>query len=269
MTTQTPTPAFGTELKRWRQHRRFSQLDLAVHASVSQRHLSFLETGRSRPSPEMIEHLSIVLEIPLRARNDLLGAAGFAAVYRDEPLDSPELANVRSSLQTLVDAHDPYPAYVVDRCWNLMLANTAAVALTGLLVPPEALFTLGTNVLQLFLHPDGARSVVTNWAQTTSVLLDRLAGECSANPNDTELLELYNEVSAYPGVSDAIQSELTTDKSDFLTAIHVRSGGHDLHLYTAISNLLGPSHVALEELRLETLLPANKETAEALRELAR
>ncbi|MEE9414823.1 MAG: helix-turn-helix transcriptional regulator [Acidimicrobiales bacterium] len=191
---------FGTELKRWRQHRRYSQLDLANRAEVSQRHLSFLETGRSRPSPEMIEHLSVALDVPLRARNALFELAGFASAYSEEPLDGDALAQVRQGLETLVLAHDPFPAYVIDRSWNLLIANTSAVLLTGLLLPQDSGMELAGNVLRLFMHPGGARSSVANWVEAATVLLERLSAECAANPTDDQLAELFDEIVGYEGV---------------------------------------------------------------------
>lgn len=202
MPIQTDLSLFGAELKRWRMQRRYSQLELAGIAAVSQRHLSFLETGRSRPSAEMIEHLSVVLEIPLRARNALLKTAGFADAYTEESLDGSALAQIRHSLETLVEAHDPFPAYVVDRTWNLLIANTAAALLTSLLVPTDAALTLGGNVLRLLLHPDGARGTVVNWPQAAAVLVGRLKAECDANPADAALRDIHSEVMGYPGVGE-------------------------------------------------------------------
>jgi transcriptional regulator with XRE-family HTH domain len=257
---------FGSELKRWRRHRRYSQLELANRASVSQRHLSFLETGRSRPSAEMIEHLSIVLDVPLRARNALFNAAGFADAYSEKPLDGPDLAQVREGLVALVEAHDPFPAYVIDRCWNLLLANTAAATLTSLLLDPEHALALGGNVLRLFLHPDGARSRVPNWAQSAAVLVERFSAERAADPTDTGLAELHDEIMGYPGVAE-LAPVAVQPTTRFLTEIHIAADGVDLRLYTTIASLAAAWDVTLEELRLETLLPADVETAEALRRL--
>ncbi len=257
---------FGTELKRWRQHRRYSQLDLANRAEVSQRHLSFLETGRSRPSPEMIEHLSVALDVPLRARNALFELAGFASAYSEEPLDGDALAQVRQGLETLVLAHDPFPAYVIDRSWNLLIANTSAVLLTGLLLPQDSGMELAGNVLRLFMHPGGARSSVANWVEAATVLLERLSAECAANPTDDQLAELFDEIVGYEGV-DALAEAASSPTVPFLTSIHVLTESVDLRLYTAISSLAGAGDVTLEELRLETLLPADQHTADELRRL--
>ena len=250
MPIHTDPTLFASELKRWRHHRRFSQLQLANQAQVSQRHLSFLENGRSRPSPEMVEHLSIVLGVPLRARNALLNAAGFANAYSEEPLQGAALAQIRGTLHTLVEAHNPYPAYIVDRSWNLLDANTAAANLTALLLGNDTALELASNVLRLFLHPDGARHAVTNWPEAAAVLVERLATEC-AN---------------YPGVTTRPGRVATAN--GLLTAIDIDTEQITLRLYTTISSLAASGDVTLEELRLETLLPADHETAEALRLLA-
>ena len=265
MPIQTDPALFASELKRWRHHRRYSQLQLANQAQVSQRHLSFLENGRSRPSAEMVEHLSIVLAIPLRARNALLNAAGFADAYSEEPLQGVALAQIRSTLHTLVEAHNPYPAYIVDRAWNLLDANTAAANLTALLLGKEPSLELATNVLRLFLHPDGARHAVTNWHEAAAVLVERLASECANCPGDPNMRALYNEVTSYPDVTT--RPDRTASSNGLLTAIEIEMDGISLRLYTTISSLAATGDVTLEELRLETLLPADDETAEALRVL--
>lgn len=267
MPLRTEHTLFGAELKRWRHHRRYSQLELASVAAISQRHLSFLETGRSRPSPEMVEHLSVVLDIPLRARNSLLNTAGFADAYSEEPLDGPALADVRASLETLVEAHNPFPAYVVDRGWNLLISNTAATRLTGYLVPMDTAVAIGGNVLRLFLHPDGVRNSVVNWPQAAAVLIERLTAECTANPTDTELSSLFAEVTSYDGVNDLRREAAYPSTSSLLTDIHIKTDAVDLRLYTTISTLAAAADITLQELRLETLLPADPETAQTLRQL--
>lgn len=267
MPIHTDPALFASELKRWRHHRRYSQLQLANTAQVSQRHLSFLENGRSRPSPEMVEHLSIVLGVPLRARNALLNAAGFADAYSEEPLDGVALSHIRGALHTLVEAHNPYPAYIVDRSWNLLDANTAAANLTAVLLGDETALELAGNVLRLFLHPDGARHAVTNWPEAAAVLVERLATECSAYPGDAEMRALYDEVTSYPGVTTRRRGH-AAPTTGLLTSIDIETDEMSLRLFTTISSLAATSDVTLEELRLETLLPADNGTAEALRLLA-
>lgn len=267
MSNRTDPNAFGVELKRWRRQRRMSQLELASLASVSQRHLSFLETGRSRPSSEMVEHLGLALDAPLRGRNGMRHAAGFAPAYTEEPLDGSALSQIRESLETLVEAHDPFPAYVVDRMWNLRIANTAAARLTGLLLPSDSALALAGNVLRMFLHPDGARGVVVNWPEAAATMVERLGAECEANPADRELVALFEEVMGYEGVAALGPVAGRPSERSLLAEIHVQSGDLDLRLFTTISSLLGASDVTVEELRLETLLPADAATRQALGQL--
>lgn len=258
---------FGAELRRWRQQRRYSQEQLAERSSVSQRHLSFLENGRTRPSPEMVEHLAITLDVPLRARNGLLTSAGFAPVYSDESLDGDALAGIRRSLEALVRAHEPFPAFVLDKAWNVQLANDAAARITGLLLDPTRPTTLGTNILQLMLHPDGVRDAVVNWESTATVLVNRLRAECDQNPFDDDLRQLLEQVLAYPGVTEALASGSSyASTSDLITSVHLRIDGADLRFFTTIMILSDAADVTVSELRLETLLPADVATEAMLRQ---
>ncbi|MEM8902584.1 MAG: helix-turn-helix domain-containing protein [Actinomycetota bacterium] len=267
MPIRTEPGAFGVELRRWRHHRRLSQLELSTVAEVSQRHLSFLENGRSRPSPEMVEHLAITLDVPLRARNALLNAAGFADRYTEESLDGPALGQIREGLETLVEAHDPYPAYVVDRCWNLLIANAAAARLTELLLPAASALAHAGNLLRLVLHPEGARARIIEWEQAAVALVERLAAECGADPTDTELAALYAEVTEYPGVGEALRRGPRSTVSHLVTPLRIATDDGELRLVTTIASLASASDVTLDELRLETLLPLDRATADALRAL--
>jgi transcriptional regulator with XRE-family HTH domain len=252
--------AFGSELRRWRTARRFTQERLANDAGVSQRHLSHLENGRSRPSPEMVLHLSATLDVPLRSRNELLVSAGFAPTFTEASFDGAELSQIRRALEQLVEAHHPAPAFVVDRRWELLLANDAAADLIASLVPAGQLETLGTNTLRLLLHPDGIRTRVLNWEESAAVILRRLRSECIHAPDDLELRSLLDEVLTYPAVA-ALPIEPTAS-NDVIVPIEIRSAD-DAHLrfFTTITSLAGPTDVTLSELRLETLLPADAATA--------
>src|SRR5437764_8799500 len=199
VTATTPgTPAVGPLLRGWRQHRRLSQLDVSGRAAISTRHLSFLETGRARPSREMVLHLAEELDVPLRERNTLLVAAGFAPVYRESPLEGDDLAGVRRTLEQLLAGHEPFPALVVDRQWNLVLANRAVgLLLSGV---PAGLVEPPVNVLRVSLHPDGLASRITNFEEWSGHLLGRLGREVTAT-GDPALAALYEELAALPGVS--------------------------------------------------------------------
>ena len=254
---------FGQVLRTWRGRRRRSQLALASEAGVSQRHISFLETGKSRPSREMVEHLGIVLDVPLRERNAMLVSAGFAPVHPERSLDDPDMADIRRAIEAMLTAHNPFPAYVVNRRWDLLLANDAALSLVASL--PSKVQELSANIARLVLHPDGLRGVVTNWQQVGAALLRRMGREIDENPADAALIELLAELEAYPGLPGGAELERVPVAHELLIPLTLRRGDRELRLFTAISTLLEPSDVTLDELRLETLLSADAATHEALR----
>jgi len=264
----TKTVTFGDELRRWRSQRRMSQLDLAVAAEVSQRHLSFLETGRSKPSPEMVIHLGRALDLALRDQNLLLGAAGFAPAYPERGLDDPELDQVIEVLQNLVDAHGHFPAYVLDRGWNVVLANQAAFTVIDLITPappPE----VAANILRLTLHPLGLRSLISNWEEVALTLLHRVEREVAHSPHDDELRALLEEVLAYPGVADLTKGRSPfPDGADLVVPLRVSRDGTDMAFFTTIATIGAPFDITLAELRLETLLPADATTGTFLRTLS-
>src|SRR3954449_2958738 len=189
----------GVLLRDWRRRRRLSQLDLALDAGVSTRHLSFVETGRARPSAEMVVHLAEQLDVPLRDRNRLLLAAGYAPAYRERALDEPEMGPVRAALDRVLSAHEPYPAVVVDRGWNLVAANASVGTLLEgvaphLLEPPA-------NVLRISLHPEGVAPRIANLGEWRAHLLERLARQVALT-GDEDLAELLDELVAYPAPPD-------------------------------------------------------------------
>jgi len=196
-TTTTVRRTAGPLLKEWRRRRRRSQLDLALDVGVSPRHLSFVETGRSKPSPELLLVLAERLEVPLRDRNAFLLAAGYAPRYPQTPLDDPEMRRVRAALQRMLDGHDPYPGIVIDRLWNVTLSNNAARALVDLL-PPE-LAGSPLNVFRACLHPEGLARLTRNFSEWSAYLLDQLH-RLTLLTNDAEVEALADEVSGYPNV---------------------------------------------------------------------
>ena len=261
----TRTATFGDELRRWRTARRMSQLDLAVAAEVSQRHVSFLETGRSKPSPEMVVHLGGVLDMSLRDQNALLTAAGFSPAFAERGLDDPDLDQVRHVLETLLAAHGHYPAYVVDRGWDLVLANPAALLLTALVDPGTPPDVAG-NILRMTLHPAGIKPFVVDWDRLATALLHRLEREVAHRPHDERIVALMEEVTGYPGIAELPARAMLPDGNDLLVPVHVRVDGRDLRFFTTIATIGAPFDVTLEELRIETLLPADADTEAFLRE---
>ena len=255
----------GALLREWRQRRRLSQLELAVAASVSARHLSFLETGRSQPSREMLMLLSRRLELPLRERNTLLVAAGFAPVYRERPLEDPALAGAREAVQLVLRGHEPSPALAVDRHWNLVAANrTVAPLLEGV---EAALLQPPVNVLRLALHPGGLAPRILNLPQWREHLLARLRHQRDASA-DEALGALLQELAGYPAPESAGAPEvLAADAAGFVVPLRLRVGDEVLELLSTTTLFGTPMDVTLAELAIETFFPADPPTAAWLRGL--
>jgi len=256
---------FGDSLRQWRGRRNQSQLALAAVAGVSQRHISFLETGRSQPSREMVMHLGLVLDVPLRDRNAMLMAAGYAPVYAERSIDDPELVDIRRALETMLNAHDPYPAYVIDGTWNLVMANPAAATLIAEL--PANAQAHSTNLARLVLHPEGLRSVLENWREVAATTLLRLEREADESPGDEALRALIDEIRQYPDLPNDRELSRVPAAHELVVPFTMSLDDQTLSFFTTIATLASPSDITLQELRFETLLPANPETEAALHEL--
>jgi transcriptional regulator with XRE-family HTH domain len=247
--------SFGELLKQWRGARRLSQLDLAADAQVSARHLSFLETGRSRPSREMVLVLASALEVPLRDRNVLLASAGFSPAYAESGLDAASLGPVRRALDWTLRQAEPFPAVVLNRRWDVLGANPPAATLFGTLlerVPPKA------NLLRLMLDPGGVRPFVANWADVVPALLRRVRREAVEHVLDAETRALLDEL--LPLVPDALRGHEVTVPSLPVLSIHFRKGDLDLRFFSIITALGTPIDVTAQELRIESLFPEDAET---------
>ena len=254
----------GHLLREWRQRRKLSQLALALDVGVSARHLSFVETGRSRPSPELLLSMSEHLAVPLRQRNELLLAAGYAPHYAETRLDAPDLAAVRRALQRLLDVHDPYPGVALDRHWNVVLANKAAERLTALL---PAHLTQPLNMLRASLHPEGFAAVTSNFAQWGRHLLHELARERAAT-GDATIAALHDEVLAYPNVAALLaegDDEPATGEHAVLLPCVLSVQGQRLSLFTTQAAFGTPHDVTLAELTVELFYPADEATEAVLR----
>lgn len=260
------SPGIGRLLRDWRLRRRRSQLDLACDAQISTRHLSFVETGRARPSRELILHLGKVLELPLRERNRLLLAAGFAPQFAEHALDTPLLQPAREAVQRVLTAHHPYPALAVDRHWNIMLSNRMAERLLSGVDP--ALRQPRPNALRISLHPRGLAPAIINLGEWRHHLLDRLR-RLSASSADPQLAALLEELSAYPPLPGEDQPQtLESPLPDVVVLFRLRSPLGDLALFSTITVFGTPTDITLSELALEAFFPADAATAERLRQLA-
>jgi transcriptional regulator with XRE-family HTH domain len=244
----------GTLLKDWRRRRRMSQLDLALEAGVSARHLSFLETGRSKPSREMVLHLSQQLDVPLRDRNQLLLAAGFAPAYAERGIDEPDMSPVRSALDRILKGHEPYPAVVVDRWWDLAAAN-AGIALFTAEVAPH-LLEPPVNALRVTLHPEGMAPRIGNLAEWRAHLLDRVRRQIAVT-HDERLAELYAEVAGYPGGEAALPAH----EPSIAVPLRVTVQGAELSFLSTIATFGTAVDITLAELAIEAFFPADEATS--------
>jgi transcriptional regulator with XRE-family HTH domain len=259
-TATRPQSPIGEMLRVWRERRRISQLDLAIQADISTRHLSFVETGRSSPSRDMVLHLADNLEVPLRERNHLLLAAGYAPVYGESALDSPQMAAVRQAVRLVLKAHEPFPAVVVDRKWNMVDANATIALLTAgaaphLLEPP-------VNVLRLSLHPQGVAPRIVNLGEWRGHLLSRLRREIAVTA-DAELSELYDELRDYPA-GDAPDVEIP-GPGEVVVPLRIRTDAGELSFFGTVATFGTPMDVTVAELSIESFFPADPQTAEVLR----
>src|SRR5712671_4863155 len=251
----------GDHLREWRQRRHLSQLDLAGDAEISARHLSFVETGRAAPSREMVLKLAERLEVPLRERNVLLVAAGFAPAFPQRPLDDPALKSARAAIDLVLRAHEPNPALAYDRHWNLVTANRmVAPLLEGV---PERLLGQPFNIMRLAFHPEALAARTVNLAEWCSHLLERLHRQCEATA-DPGLLKLYTELRAYP--IPARSGPLSAD--NVAIPFKMRLNGDVLSFISTTMIFGTPVDVTLSELALETFFPADDLTAERMRSMA-
>jgi transcriptional regulator with XRE-family HTH domain len=258
---RTQPAHIGDHLREWRQRRHLSQLDLAGDAEISARHLSFVETGRAAPSREMVLKLAERLEVPLRERNVLLVAAGFAPAFPQRSLDDPALKSARAAIDLVLKAHEPNPALAYDRHWNLVSANRmVAPLLEGV---PERLLEQPFNILRLAFHPEGLAPRTVNLAEWAAHLLERLHHQCEATA-DPELIKLYHDLKAYP--IPARPGPVSADN----VAIPFKLRHHgDVLSFISTTMVFGtPVDITLSELALETFFPADDSTAERMRQMA-
>ncbi len=260
------TQPVGDLLREWRQRRRLSQLDLAGEADISTRHLSFVESGRAQPSREMVLHLAERLEVPLRERNVLLVAAGYAPVFRERQLADPALASARQAIDLVLKGHEPYPALAVDRHWTMVAANGAVAPLVAgadasLLQPPA-------NVLRLGLHPNGLAPRIANLAEWRAHLLERLRRQVEVSA-DPVLSDLLKELHAYPAPNAArgYKPARAAEFASVVVPVQFVTDDGTLSFFSTTTVFGTPIDITLSELAIEAFFPADAATAEALRKM--
>jgi len=261
----TASRTVGDLLREWRQRRRMSQLLLAAEADISTRHLSFVESGRAVPSREMVMHLAERLDVPLRARNALLIAAGYAPLFRERPLTDPQLAAAREAVELVLKGHEPYPALAIDRHWTILAANSALAPLVAgasaeLLKPP-------VNALRLSLHPEGIAASIVNWHAWREHVLARLQRQIDVSGDDT-LSALRDELAGYPAPPGAEAIDPDPAINQIAVPLRLRTPLGLLSFFSTTTVFGTPVDVTLSELAIEAFFPADQHTAAALREFA-
>jgi transcriptional regulator with XRE-family HTH domain len=259
MTTET----FAARLRWWREHRGFSQLELAGRTGISQRHLSFLELGRASPSREMVDRLATALDVPLRQHNTLLLAAGFAPEWRQRDLTAPDLTEVASAIDYMLAQQEPYPAVVVDRHWNLLKSNAGAVRLVEFLVGPIAPGT-PINLADALVAPNLLRPHLTNWAEVVRHFIRGVEADAAAD-GLIETTVLLERLMNYKGVRAALSHGPHKTETGPVLAMCFRKQDTSLRLFTTIATLGTPQDITLQELRIECFFPMDDATAQLLR----
>jgi transcriptional regulator with XRE-family HTH domain len=263
-----PVPgSVGALLQYWRKTRHLSQLALAGEAEVSPRHLCFIETGRSRPSREMVVLLASVLDVPLRERNALLLAAGFAPIYLETSLEAAALEPVRIALDAILRQQEPFPAVVMNRRWDILRGNEGATRFFSFLLgdrggdrPP--------NVLRLMFHPEGLRPHVTNWEAVASALVQRVHRESVSGVTDEATAKLLDEIFAYPGVPARLRRPNLEDPLVPVVAVRFQKDGAPFNFFSTVTTLGTPQDITLQELRIECFFPGDDATEARTRALA-
>lgn len=267
--------SFGELLRRWRTTRRVSQLELGLDAEVSSRHISFIETGRAKPSRAMVALLSNVLDVPLRERNTMLIAAGYAPLYRETDLNAPQMAQVRQALELILKQQEPFGTLVFDRQWDLVMANQAYLKLTSLLSGNQEIgiapYTITRqprlNILKMLFDPAGWRPHIINWEIVAKATLERLHRE-ALQYRDSSLGELVQTLLAYPGVPMRWREPDIASPQDVILPVEIRFGESSLRFFSTITTLGTPQDITLQELSIESFHPADEQTAQLIRTLA-
>lgn len=270
MLAASPRSSLGALLREWRLARRLTQQVLADRAEVSVRHLSFLETGRASASREMVLGLADALDLPLRERNLLLGAAGFAALYRETSLDAAPMTHVRRAIDHILGHQEPFPALVLDRTWDVIQMNGGAQRLFArFLAPLRPPAIAARNLAHALFHPEGLRHVLVDWPQLATAIAERLHREAAADPGEDGPRALRDAVLAYPGIPGRLRQPRLGEAPPVALPIHLRApDGAEARFFTTLTSLGTPLDVTAEELRIESYFPLDEATAAFMRALA-
>jgi transcriptional regulator with XRE-family HTH domain len=257
---------FGRLLKEWRKRRGLSQLDLAIAVRTTQRHVSFIESGRAAPSRDMILRLSAAMDIPLRQQNALLLAAGYAPVWRERDLSAPDLGMVNTALDYMLEQHEPYPAFVIDRRWSMLRANRGAVSLTGFLLGPMPAESAAepVNLAIALMSSEGLRPFLSNWEEVAHYFLRGVQADAQAD-GAPETLALLNRLLALPDVAALTESPPRADTQAPVLPMLFQKGDISLSMFTTIATLGTPRDVTLQEVRIECFFPMDDITAHLFR----
>ena len=259
-------PPIGALLREWRAARRMSQLDLSLETGISTRHLSCVETGKASASRETVSRLADALGMPLRERNALLRAAGYAATHPERALTAPALARVQQAVDLIIAHQEPYPAFVISRHWEVLATNQAAVRLGGLMMGGRP--SRHSNLLHQLFDPEDIRSVIVNWPEIAGRFIRHVHDDLAANPTDRRTRELLDEIFRYPDVPQRWRSrDLDEDPSPIIT-FTFRTPRGDLRFFETITTFAAPHDVTLDEVRIDCTFPADEHTARVCRELA-
>lgn len=269
MSSITATPiGFGSLLRQWRTARRMSQQQLAIESEVSTRHISYVENGKSSPSREMVLILASALDLPLRERNSLLSTAGFAPVYRETNLSAPEMQPVRHAFDTILAHHEPYPALVLTRAWDVVSMNQAFTRLFAFFIDMPFDPIVAQNIMHALFHPRGVRPYVANWEEVAGFLIDRLYRESIVELETSESRKLLDALLAYPGVPARMRDVDLAIAPKVCITVSLEKEATKLDLFSTLTTLGTPLDVTAQELRIESYFPADETTGEWLRKSA-
>jgi transcriptional regulator with XRE-family HTH domain len=261
-----PPLEIGRLLREWRSRRGLSQLALAADARTTTRHLSFIETGRSVPSREMVLRLAEVLDVPLRERNALLESSGYARLYPESGLGEGELGRLQSVLGFALERHEPFPAVVLDGCWNVVRTNRAADRfLAALLDPLPSWAAERPNSMRFLCHPEGLRRVMVNWQEVACELIRHVHHALRTPGSDPRIGDLLREITSYPGVPEPWASPDPGDLPEPFLVVHLRRGALELRVVSMLTVVARTRDVTISELCIESFVPADDASTEVLR----